>query len=759
MPKELVVETNVNEHSDSLPDTLRPYVFHGVDLNWKSGDKEAIGDCPWCGREGKFSVNVAKGTYRCFVCAEGTSKGGGNAYTLIRRIHDASLKQKLSSKTFDVLKTDRRLLDVQSLKNWGIVPSISTRNWLVPGYGIDGKLNQLYRYISVQGKMRLIPTPTLGHQIHASTQFNSSKPTIYVCEGPWDAIALEEVLQHAKMTSDGIKLTSNPHASMAAESLVIAVPGCETFNESWLPLFSNKQVVLLYDSDHPKKNAKTGKTTEPAGWHALKRVTGLLSASAEPPSEIMYLNWGENGYDPDLPSGHDLRDQLGAGETAEDRVKLLAGLFARIVPVHESWIQESKKASTRKAGKKNGLSLQDCSSYAELIQTWRKAMKWTSGLDHALAVMLSAIVSTKQVGDQLWFKIIGPPSCGKSTLCEAISTATDYVYAKSTMRGFHSGMDDGSGEDYSPLVQMSGKTLVTKDGDTLLQAPNLPQILAEARDLYDTVSRSSYRTKQGGRDYTGIRMTWLLCGTSGLRQLDESELGARFLDCVIMEGIDADLENDILLRTVYKARRNILIEADGNPETQQEPTMTDAMQRTGGYVCYLRENATSLLSQVDVDDKYLHKIVRYAQFVAYFRARPSKRQQETAEREMASRLVSQHTRLALCLAVVLNKKQVDKEVMGRVQRIALDTARGSTLKIGALLYKHQEEGCDVRQLHLACGLTEDETRKLLRYLRSIGVADLYTPSVRKGKGVVSSKPRWKMTEELVKLYTAVHEEL
>ncbi len=46
--------TSVPEHSH-----LRPYTFHGVDL-CVSGT-HAIGDCPFCGSEGRFSVEISTG--------------------------------------------------------------------------------------------------------------------------------------------------------------------------------------------------------------------------------------------------------------------------------------------------------------------------------------------------------------------------------------------------------------------------------------------------------------------------------------------------------------------------------------------------------------------------------------------------------------------------------------------------------------------------------------------------------------------------
>ncbi len=223
--------------------------------------------------------------------------------------------------------------------------------------------------------------------------------------------------------------------------------------------------------------------------------------------------------------------------------EIVTSILEMFEPVPESWLQGNGKPR-RVATQQNTTS---CTDYKTLITSWRKALKWTDGLDISLSVMLASVASTMAVGDQLWIKIMGPAACGKSTLCEALSTNTVYIIAKSTIRGFHSGWKSDSGEDTSLIAQASGKTLITKDGDTLIQAPNIGQILAEGRDIYDTTSRSHYRNDQG-KDYIGQRMTWILCGTASLRCIDQSELGERFLDCVIMDSIDDELEDEILWR-------------------------------------------------------------------------------------------------------------------------------------------------------------------------------------------------------------------
>ena len=408
---------------------------------------------------------------------------------------------------------------------------------------------------------------------------------------------------------------------------------------------------------------------------------------------------------------------------------LLQALLAKLLPVPDSW---STSTSTPKA--EGSIDCLPCDNYAELVIAWRKALRWTDGLDHALAAMLASISSTKVVGDQLWLKVVGPAACGKSTLCEALSTNTKYVVAKSTIRGFHSGYrleEDGrkGGSDCSLIPTIRDKTLVTKDGDTLLQSPNLSQILSEARDLYDTTARTSYRNAMS-HDYSGVRMTWILCGTASLRQIDSSELGERFLDVVIMEGIDDELEDEVLWRVANRANRNMGIEANGKPETQYEPELAEAMRRTGGYVTWLREHAVENMAAIETPTWALRRCMRLGKFVAYLRARPSRYQEETAEREFAARLVSQLTRLAKCLALVLNLSEVDEQVMQRVRRVALDTGRGQTLTLMRYLHDVKPEKATARKLGLLMNTTEERAKSLLRFLRSIEAVESHTQKIR-----------------------------
>lgn len=756
--------TGSQGRADSNPNTLiRPYSFLGLDLLTSVDSTHATATCPFCGREGKFSIALSSGLWRCLVCNEGTEKGGGNIYTFLRLLWDQSDK---ATEDYSEISEDRKLLYPETLMHWGICRSTLTNEWLVPGYGIDGKMNQLYRYIRdiKTGKMLLLATPGLHHQLFGIPLLKKDTRDIYVCEGPWDAIALWECMRGSKrflvnraagvsaggsISDSGLILTSSESASLLGNASVIGVPGCNVFLESWLPLFANKRVFLMFDSDHPR--ITHGKTFT-AGYDGMKRVSQILSRAEQPPSEIHFLKWGDKGYDSKLPSGYDVRDFLStAGDTPSNRLQPLSKLLTKITPIPDDWIGGRSASTSRRGGTEIDCTV--CEDWGTLINSWRKAMQWTEGLDRALSVMLASVTSTKAVGDQLWIKIMGPASSGKSTLCEALSANKKHVLAKSTIRGFHSGFKtDGKGEkDNSLIADLYDKTLVTKDGDTLLQAPNLSQILSEARDLYDSTSRTHYRHGLK-RDYEGVRMTWLLCGTSSLRQIDSSELGERFLDCVIMEGIDDDLEDEILLRVANRTARGMAFESNGDLQTQYDPDLVQAMQLTGGYINHLRAVARDSLESIVASDSALRTCRQLGKFIAYMRARPSSKQEETAEREFAARLVSQIVRLAMCLAVVLGRKEIDKEVLRRVRLVALDTARGRTLEIIRHLYKAGDEGMALAAMSILTNQTEDKERVLLRFLRSIGVVEVFTKKITTA---LSSRPRWRLTTRLYSLYREV----
>lgn len=730
--------------SNEMPDGLKPYKFHGLVVEYSKRDTECVTECPFCGKH-KFSINVNTGQWRCFVCGGGTDKGGGGLFDFLQLLWQASDQATTDYREMQEMKG---IQYPESLMYWGVARSITSGHWVIPAYNIvnhEIKLRQLYRYTKIKAgeeyKQVLLPTPLPNtgkpkHGIFGLQNFERGKDEIYICEGPWDGIRLWEVMRTTAMKDEeGTKFedTGSLERSLYHNANVISMPGCNAFVPTIKELCKSKTVYLCYDNDYPQVNPKTNVRSTPAGYMGAKRAASHLTETTD---SILYLRWGEQGYDADLPDGFDVRDIL-----AEDKIEGITNIYDRMMEVPDEWTDETA------AKQLTSVQPIPCNDWETLSNAWRKALKWTEGLDRALCAMLASVASTNSIGDQLWLKVIGPPSCGKSTLSEAISVNRHYVIAKSSIRGFHSGYKDkDEKKDNSLIPLIMGKTFILKDGDTLLQSPGLGQILAEARDLYDSVSRSHYKNNMG-KDYEGVRMTWLLCGTSSLRALDNSELGQRFLDCVVMDRIDSELEDDILWRQVNRAAEHVDIEVDPEDKTTNySPELLEAMQLTGGYVTWLRENAYQKLRYIKFSEQAKRQCMYLGKFVSYMRSRPSSHQKEEATRELAARLVSQHTRLAKCTALVLNCDSVNEEVMRRVRQVALDTSRGIVLKIAQHLHSNYNTGASFKAIHLRLNCTEGELRTLLRFLREIGMVKYVK---------LNRQNVWMLTEELQALCSKV----
>lgn len=720
-------------------DHLKVYTFHGLVFTKEVG-KDSIASCPFCGTDGKFWVDRNTSKFHCWTCEE-----TGNSTTFIRKLYELCEAEEKTG--LEELVEERGYLSEDPLLYWGITKSVLTGYWLIPGYNPDGALCQLYQYLpDEKGKKRMMATPTLQHQLFGMSEFSAEKANVIICEGPWSSACLWEQLGWHKRKSNGRIIRSesfNEETCLLHDTNVIGFPGCNVFKEQWLPLFNGKSVTFAFDNDHPKTNKKNGKQIPPAGFSGVqKRIKDLISCST-PPADIQFIAWSGDPQSPinlDLTSGYDVRDHFSeSSHTSQTKVTEFYDLMfaytensqlSETGEIHQNPPEDHDDAKI----KSSGLVPIPCRSYEETIRAWEGCMKWLDGLECAYSAMLACIISTPCVGDQLWLKVISPPSTGKSTLCEAI-TVSEHIFAKSTIRGFHSGWKEeteGGKKDVSLISAANNKTLVTKDGDTLLQSPNLQQILSEARDIYDRTSRTHYRHGMSN-DYHSLSMTWILCGTASLSDLDSSELGERFLDCIIMNGIDSEFEDEVLTKVAQRTLKNMSIlppkekkeEDEGGDPTPQashyDPETQYAMQLTGGYVNFLRENVHEILSKVRMDAHGLETCQSLGKFVAFMRARPSERQDESFEREFAPRLVSQITKLAVCMAGAMGKEEVDEEVLRRCRKIAIDTASGVTLEMVQSIRSKGISGIDARSLAIELSRPNELINKMLRFLKKIEV--------------------------------------
>lgn len=735
-------------------DGTRPYKFHGVVLAAPNASGQANGDCPFCGKEGKFTVAAESGLAQCKVCQAGSGRGGMNPVSFLRLLWESSTEKNLTAT--EELRAGRKLLSKAGLSTWGLVISPLSGEWLVPGYNPAGELCQLYRYARFPGgKYRLLPTPGLAHQLHYAAPFDASKPVVYVTEGPWDGLALWETLRLAKEDGKRLTLTGAVASSLAATAEVVSVPGCGVFPESWCSLFAGKVVTLCYDNDYPREHPPgSGKFTL-AGFEATKRTAGILARSPTPPAEIRYLSWGENGYDPSLPNGCDVRDFLGTEPTAKGRVARLRVLLERVTTVPTEWAAPNP-LSPQKGKAAPALAPVGCKSWKELVQAWRKALKWRQEMEDVLAVMLAVALSTDQTGDQLFLQVIGDAGSGKSRFCDAMLTSKQ-CFSLEHMTGFHSGWQDGSGEDFSLLARINHRTLITPEGDVMMSSPRFQEIMSQQRRIFDGSSGATYKNRKDDQRYTGLRTPWIIAGTPALMASDQSRLGDRFLRvCLARPGLDETQE--ILQQVGFAALRAVNQTVNGAPETALDGPLAEAYAKTGGYIDRLRGEASTRLGGIDVDGPAVVALcASLGEFVADLRARPDppKKNGQSSEvaatKELPTRLTHQFVRLSCCLAATMDEKTISKRVQSVVRKVAADTARGRTLDITKRLAGAGKDGLQAGGLALLLAAPDSEVRHLLRFLASIDCVETFTAP---GK-TVRPVPKWRLTPRLAALHKKV----
>lgn len=692
------------------PEKLKPFAFHGVLL---VGDKEAKGDCVFCDKPDHFFVKVATGQWSCQRC-----QAQGNIPGFLQHLWQASDN---SDEALGPLAEDRGLL-ITTLRAWGVVKSLTTGEFLIPAFNAKNKLSNLYRVVRNEetGKWVAYGTPTckahpFGTQlVHANKNHHSK---VWWMEGPWDGMKHWEALGQIKDNAGRLVKVVDPKASIRQREQVLAVPGAGNFNHDWLVEYgTDKENLFAFDNDHPR--VLNNRKVQP-GWQGMQRVVKLATEQGNPTSSLKIAKWGPEGFNPKLPSGFDARDVYKA-EGLLKGYQFLSGLMEEVV------VKSTVDNTTTEPDEE--LEPLPRSTFAELCKDYANALHFTETMREALAVSFAVVISTDLQGDQLWLRLIGPPGSGKTTIAEALSASKDYTFPVSLQTGFHSGYVGGGkskGKDASLIPQMNGKCCIIKDGDTLLNAPNRDTILSEMRDFYDGVSRAKYRNRVS-RTYEGLRITFMICGTDEMRALNRSFLGERFLDCEILGDEDRRPYLDAAARNAYATvTAGFKKKTDEAPDNEAHGSKMLLLKRaTLGFLQYLKAqlaegNIEPPALPADMEDK----LKSLGQLLSFMRAKVRREGEGLAYRpraELATRLVSQMVKLAVCVGVVLGKDTIDEEVLKMVRRVGLSTAEGFQMEITRLLQRHPN-GLSADQIALSLNLSKTSVQRYLDDMRELRI--------------------------------------
>lgn len=688
-----------------MSDILNAFTFHGVSFTLEGSNAKA--DCPFCGKQNHFFVETKTGKYNCRRCSN-----EGNLYTFLEELWRIS-GDKPGLKRLETLAADRGI-PVDEFQAWGLrVNALDSTAFILPQYNLKGRIANLSKIMKVDGKWKVYGTPTCKLHCFGTNLLQKQQTILWVCEGPWDAMALRRALQTVRFT--GTQWVAHKGDQIALKTNgVIAVPGAGTFVTEYLQWFAARDVRLVYDNDHPSQREGSTRRVQP-GWDGMQRVLKIARNEDHQATKLQVLVWGKGGFDQELADGYDIRDLLQAPDLTTPQA--LAYLCSRLAEPKEK--SDAKQVATTA----EIVPPIACASFDELCKHFKQHLYLSDAFHDTLAVSLATVVSTNHDGEQLFFRVIGPPGSGKTTIAECLSVAREFCFPKSIVTGFHSGFTGGRGgakQEASLIPEMNGKCVVIKDADTLLNANNKDNILAELRDIYDGSSRSHYRNKKKA-DFEHLRTTFLLCGTDALRGLNRSFLGERFLDCDILGDADTAKYISTAVSSQIASMQHSLTGASNEARGIHQKILK---QVTYGFLLNLHQRIKA--GEVKMPNfgsaEVVKRLESMAVLLSFTRAKVERDREELSYRpraEIATRLVKQFVKLTVCLAIVMGKETVDKQVMSMLAKVTIDTAYGFPFEIAHFLY-NRTQGAPVAVIASHLDLAETTVKRNLTDMQELG---------------------------------------
>ncbi len=610
----------MSDDKKKIPAAIRTFNFHGADMREPSDDSgNWSGDCVLCGKEKHFFADEEEGKWDCKVCGE-----SGNVISFLGKIH-AKYEGFAEAEHWEKLSKHRGI-PAKYLKRRGLV--WTGDNWMIPCYSETGSIRDLRCYDYKQ----LISTAGCKVQLFGMRELAKSKPgcKVWICEGEWDAIAMDWLLASVGKTDD----------------VVVGVPGSGTFKDEWIKRFAARKITACYDNDQ-------------AGDAGAEKCHKILRPSVK---SLDFVSWPRS-----KPKGYDLRDYLKDALPNTDGVEVMKELMALVDKVPRTIKEKGSPDNEKEKALDADLKPIDL---IELLKTFDSTLHLTGDMICALKVMLACALSTDMPGDPLWMFVVGAASAGKTQLLSGFAGSSRCIFLSNvSSHALVSGFRGEGGEDPSILAKANDKTLVFKDFTEILSKPQVirDEMFGLLRGGYDG---SVTRMFGNGvtRDYQDLHFTIISGVTHMIHAFNNTSLGERFLKFQFKNATAEHVDN-------------VLNSAIGN--VGKERQIEDALKKAVGAF---------LVSKLDMDKvpnvpaKYIDRLKALVQLIAQVRSTVERDRytQEIAFRPVAeagTRLAKQLVKLAMMIAVVEGKTEVDNETYDLVERVGFDTAYGFHLDI------------------------------------------------------------------------------
>jgi hypothetical protein len=645
----------------NVVDTKKPkekldvFRFFGMDFA-ESGKDNIIGDCLFCGKEKHTFVERYKGLWDCKVCGR-----QGDISDFLTEIYRGI---KEGTTEFSILKLAQyRRLPVEAFNNWELAFHPDNSTYFFPLRQFDGKITNLL-YYRIGEKMRSLPNCDLGiyglYELLHNVETKSYP--VFIHEGIFNAIATNWLL----------KATDN-------KGICVATQGSNSFKADYVPYFAGKKIVWCLDNDG-------------AGINGVERGHKILEPVAKKPDYS--ITWPE-----EFPPGYDTNDFISAYAIENPREGF--DKFSKLLLEWSNWAviksntvhangqpkQTNANRSFDSSNIDSDLPPKGVITIPDMVKQYERFLDLNEYLIDTIKLCFATTLSIRiPGGSPVWLFIQGPPGSGKTEIITTFKKCEEYAYYQSNIRrnALVSGMPGQGGTDPSLIPKLHERCLFIKDYTEVLDknTEDRKEIYSVLRGAFD-----GYLERDFGngikRLYDPIRFSLVAGVTSEILNYSDASVGERFIRYKI-----STEKTDF-----YKQNKTAMMHAFSGENTK------DQIQNAVNIFLSQEWNfSPEFIASLIPDEWFYKKISALAQLTAWLRT-PVVRHQFGINREelvykpdyeSPNRLALQFQRLAVSLAIIERKRQVDEKIWRLIQKVALDTVTDFKTTIVQILAKNKK---------------------------------------------------------------------
>lgn len=602
-----------------VPKKLEPLKWWGFEPVYKTGE-ELIGFCVFCTDPKHFYINYKTGKWNCKICGR-----FGNISSFLTQL--SNLVSSETKKSEYQKLADARELPIRAFRRYKL--GWDGEYWIlttkVPNKNDKLIVKDLRRWKTSSKKLM----GTQGCQTHlfglCKLKEKIRKATIWLCEGEWDVIALEELFVRGNVSKN---------------NLCIGVPGAQIFKKEWKLFFQNKHINICFDNDEP-------------GYTGMARVGKTLKNTAK---SIHYIHWPKSkqeGFDICDFVTRSIRKDIKPVLAIDKLQKFLKKKHPHPKVFEETLVSEKPDFIV--------LPKKERPTFSDILKKMKGFIKVDKEIENTLRYLLSICISQQLEGDPLWGYLVGPPGSGKTLIANMFNTSDRTIFRSSiTPHALVSGFR--SDKDPSLIPKANHHILVIKDGTEILAQPEntQEQVYGILRGAYDGSVFREYGNRVV-RNYKNLHFTVIICVTPTINAHNRAMLGDRFIKFQI-KSRSSSLIASRVLSAIDSVSSKVV-------ETKEQAETAELLRRFLAF---------DIKHFPEVPKWIKNRLLSLCMFISVLRANVEREKFGEAllyrpEPEYGTRIAKQLTKLLRSVSIVNNERKITEKSLKFVERVAYDT--------------------------------------------------------------------------------------